>query len=81
MAEHTGNIFDYLIDSFWASLPEQTANEIATFKKDVLKGIRSSVDSLVDHEIACIDRHLENARHMREQYRKPGAESAPSNPA
>jgi hypothetical protein len=79
--QHTGNIFDYLIDSFWASLPEQTADELATFKKDVLKGIRSAVDSLVDTELECIDRHLENARRMREQYSRPKTENAPPNPA
>ena len=79
--QHTGNIFDYLIDSFWASLPEQTADELATFKKDVLKGIRSAVDSLVDTELECIDRHLENARRMREQYGRPKADDASPNPA
>ena len=77
----TGNVFDYLIDSFWASLPEQTADELATFKKDVLKGIRSAVDSMVDSEIALTDRHLENARQMREQYRKSKPENASPNPA
>lgn len=74
------NFFDYLIDSFWASLPEETANNIADFKKDVLKGIRSAVDSLVDSEINCLDRHLENARRMREQYRhsSTSGEAAPN---
>ena len=79
--QETGNVFDYVIDSFWASLPEQTADELANFKKDVLKGIRSAVDSLVDSEIACTDRHLENARQMREQYCKSKTENASPNPA
>ncbi len=79
--QQTGNVFDYLIDSFWASLPEQTADELATFKKDVLKGIRSAVDSLIDMELECTDRHLENARQMREQYGKAKADNASPNPA
>ena len=79
--QQTGNVFEYLIDSFWASLPEQTADELATFKKDVLKGIRSAVDSLVDTEIECTDRHLENARRMRQKRCQPEAEDAPPNPA
>lgn len=81
MANHTGNVFDYLIDSFWASLPEQTADELATFKKDVLKGIRSAVDSLIDMELECTDRHLENAQRMRDQYSKSKADNASPNPA
>jgi hypothetical protein len=75
------NPFDYLIDSFWASLPEKTADELATFKKDVLLTIRDTVASLIDDEIACTDRHLENARRMRERYRPAGAADAPPNPA
>ena len=79
--QQTGNVFEYLIDSFWASLPEQTADELATFKKDVLKGIRSAVDSLIDTELECTDRHLENARRMRDQYGKSKADNASPNPA
>lgn len=77
------NIFDYLIDSFWAALPEETADNLANFKKDVLKGIRSAVDSVIDSEINCTDRHLENARRMREQYRRhqSGNEAASPNPS
>ncbi|MEO6726405.1 MAG: hypothetical protein ABIP14_14050 [Blastocatellia bacterium] len=79
--QQTGNVFDYLIDSFWAALPEQTADDLAIFKKDMLKGIRSAVDSLVDTEIECTDRHLENARRMRQERCQPKAESASPNPA
>lgn len=74
MAEQQqGSIFDplnYLIDSFWASLPEEAANDLATCKKGVLTGIKNVVDQLVEGEIKWTDRHLENARKMREQYRR-----------
>ena len=70
------NPISYLIDSFYASLPEKTAEELATFKKDVLTGIKSSVDSFIDREIDWTDRHLENARRMREQYQKKAESQA-----
>ncbi len=73
--------FSYLADAFWASLPEETANDLANFKKRVLNGIKSTVDSIIDQEINATDRHLENARRMREQYRQKPAEDAPPNPA
>jgi hypothetical protein len=74
--------FDYLADAFWASLPEESANELADFKKRVLKGIKSAVDSMVDHEINTTDSRLENARRMREEWRREAAEEeAPPNPA
>jgi hypothetical protein len=69
------NFFDHLADSFWASLPEETANDLAQCKKDVLMRIRSTVDSIVDHEINLTDRRLENARRMREQYHQHRAAS------
>lgn len=75
------NPFYYLIDSFWASLPEKTADQLATFKKDVLKAVKDSVDTFVEREIQWTDQHLENARRMREQYRQKGSEGAPPNPA
>ncbi|MDX2030573.1 MAG: hypothetical protein SF339_07885 [Blastocatellia bacterium] len=75
--ETNANPFNFLIDSFWASLPEKTADELATFKKDVLLAVRDTVDQLIDTELAWTDRHLENARKMREEYRRreaqPGA--------
>jgi hypothetical protein len=73
--------FSYLVDSFWASLPEKTADELATFKKDVLRGIKEAVDRFVDEGIARTDWHLENARRMRERYRQSEAGDIPPNPA
>jgi hypothetical protein len=73
------NPFYYLIDSFWASLPEKTADQLATFKKDVLRAIKDSVGSCIDREIEHTEEHLDNARKMREQYRQKRAEG--SNPA
>jgi hypothetical protein len=79
--ETVWNPFNYLIDSFWASLPEKTAEDLATFKKDALKEIRSAVDSFIDNELKWTDQRLENARRMREQYRQKQAENIPPNPA
>ena len=79
--QSSGSPFDYLVDSFWASLPEKTADELATFKKDVLLGIKGAVDWLIDEQVKCTDQHLENARRMREQYQQKETESAPPNPA
>lgn len=73
--------FSYLADAFWASLPEESANELADFKKRVLNGIKSAVDSIIDHEINATERHLENARRMREQYQRKATDEAPPNPA
>jgi hypothetical protein len=77
------NPFSFLIDSFWATLPEKTADDLATFKKDVLKGFKESVDSFIENELRRTDVHLENARRMREQYRKEEEESEtpPPSPA
>jgi len=76
------SFLDHLIDSFWASLPEQTANDLADFKKGVLNRVKGGVTSVIDQEIYWTDRHLENARRMREQYKQPPAAEAPSpNPA
>ena len=77
----TSNPFDNLVDCFWASLPEKTVDDLATFKKDVLKGIRSAVDRFVDEEINWTDQHLENARRIREQRRQRAAEDAAPNPS
>lgn len=81
MSENYTNPFNYVIDSFWASLPEKTADELATFKKDVLTGFRDGVNWLIDEQIKCTDQHIENARRMREQYRQEKAEETASNPA
>jgi hypothetical protein len=76
--------FDYLANAFWASLPEESANELADFKKRILNGFKSAVDSIVDHEVNATDSRLENARRMREEWRQKAAETegeAPPNPA
>ncbi|HEY8462272.1 MAG TPA: hypothetical protein VIM99_17930 [Blastocatellia bacterium] len=74
--------FDRLADAFWATLSEEAANELASFKKRVLNGFKSAVDSIVDHEINATDRRLENARRMREEWRRKASEGeAPPNPA
>ncbi|HQR31227.1 MAG TPA: hypothetical protein PLK30_00725 [Blastocatellia bacterium] len=79
------NFLDEMVDSFWACLPEEAADNLATFKKDVLKGFRSAVDSFVDTAVAETDRHVENARKMREEWRANCAAEAsddtPPNPA
>ncbi|MBO0798545.1 MAG: hypothetical protein J2P31_06960 [Blastocatellia bacterium] len=72
--QNEDNPFYYLIDSFWASLPEKTADQLATFKKDVLRAIKDSVDTCIERDIKATDEHLENARRMREQYRQKRAE-------
>jgi hypothetical protein len=74
--------FDYLADAFWASLPEESANELADFKKRALGGIKSAVDSLIDREINATDRRLENARRMRDEWSREATEDeVPPNPA
>jgi len=73
---------DFLADAFWASLSEESANDLADFKKRVLNGIKSAVDSMIDQEINETDRHLENARRMREEWSREFAEEeTPPNPA
>jgi hypothetical protein len=71
------NIFDELAASIWAILPEDMANTIAGVKKDLLTGLRSTVDSMVDHDLNCLDRHLEAARRMREEWRQKSATPGP----
>lgn len=78
-----------VIDSFWALWPEKTVDEVATFKKDVLKGFRSLMDSVIDTTIAGIDHHVENARRIRKEWEEQDAAAdaadaaadAPPNPA
>ncbi len=67
------NIFDEFAASLWAIMPEDTANTIAGMKKDFLISIRSTIDSMVDHDLSCLDRNLENARRMREEWRQKSA--------
>ena len=80
-AETSNSIFDALDHfnaSLWACLPEETANDIAKFKRDVLTGIKSCVDTLIDENIKSMERHLEMARKIREEDdRAYGATEAP----
>lgn len=79
--QHTEcDLFDYLGDVLWASLPEKSADELADFKKRVLNGIRSAVDTIVDQQINITDRRIENARRIREEWRRKAEGDAP-NPA
>jgi hypothetical protein len=80
-AETSNSIFEALDQfnaSLWACLPEETANDIAKFKRDVLTGIKSCVDTLIDENIKSMERHLEMARKIREEDdRAYGATEAP----
>ena len=67
------SIFDEFAASIWAIMPEDMANTIAGVKKDILTGLRSTVDSMVDHDLSCLDRNLENARRMREEWNQKAA--------
>lgn len=67
------NFFDECIASVWAIMPEDLANTIAGVKRDFLTGLRSTVDSMVDHDLNSLDRHLEAARRMREEWRQKSA--------
>jgi len=68
---------NYLVDSFWAAIPEKTADDIAKFKKDVLTRVKDAVDTFIEDEIRWTDVHVENARRMRSNYQRP----ADNNPA
>jgi hypothetical protein len=67
------NLLDELTASLWAMMPEEMANTVAGVKKDLLISIRSTIDSMVDHDLACLDRNLENARRMREEWKQKSA--------
>lgn len=84
MAEKTaceGNFFDYLVDSFWAGLPEQTADDLAKCKKDALTWVKDTVTHFVDEEIKWTEWHLENARRMRREYQASQPSPPADNPA
>jgi len=66
----TRDPINHLIDCFWAILPEKTADEVATFKKDVLKGIKDSVDWLIETEIESTNQHVEQARRVRQEWQE-----------
>ena len=66
--ESEGNFFDYLVESFWASLPEETAASYAQCKKDGLTWIKATVTSLVDTELNQTEEHMKNAQKMRDAH-------------
>lgn len=70
------NFFDEIAASFWAIMPEDLANTVAGVKKDFLTGLRSTIDSMVDHDLNCLERHLEQARRMREEWNREAAAPA-----
>lgn len=76
MNEKKINPLNLLIDTFWAILPERTAEEIAGYKKSLLLTARDTLNFVVSKEIEWTDKHLENARRMRERYQ--GADSQPA---
>ncbi len=70
MADKQINPINLLIDTFWAILPEKTAEELANMKKLALTTTRDTLNWVVSKEIEWTDKHLENARMMRERYQK-----------
>lgn len=79
MAEEQKELFDpfgELISSFWALLPEQTANDVANFKKDVLTGIKTVVDTVIEQEIKLMESHVAMARDIRASWAKDCAEES-----
>lgn len=67
------SFMDELSASLWAIMPEEMANTVAGVKKDLLTSLRSTIDSMVDHDLACLDHNLENARRMREEWNQKSA--------
>ncbi len=62
------NIFDDLMSSFAALMPEDFVDSVAGFKKNVLINLRSTIDSMVDSDINTINHCVENARRKRAAY-------------
>lgn len=81
MAEKEINPINLLIDTFWAILPEKTADELANMKKLALISARDTLNWVVTNEIEWTDKHLDNARKMRERYQQNEAGSAEGTPA
>jgi hypothetical protein len=59
------NIFDDVMSSFAALLPEDLVDSVAGFKKNMLTNLRSTIDSMVDSDINTINHCVENARRKR----------------
>lgn len=79
MSEKKINPVNLLIDTFWAVLPEKTADELANFKRNILLTARDTFSFIVSKEIEWTDKHLENARRMRERYQSSSEPSASEN--
>jgi len=69
------SLMDELAASFWAVMPEEMATTVAGVKKDLLTSLRSTIDSMVDHDLACLERNLENARRMRKEWQQESTAS------
>ena len=69
------NIFDDVMSSFAALLPEDFVDSVAGFKKNMLTNLRSTIDSMVDSDINTINHCVENARRKRAAH-----QAANSNP-
>ena len=69
------NIFDDVMSSFAALLPEDLVDSVAGFKKNMLTNLRSTIDSMVDSDINTINHCVENARRKRAAH-----QAANSNP-
>ncbi|HEX4947037.1 MAG TPA: hypothetical protein VFZ34_10245 [Blastocatellia bacterium] len=67
------SFLDELSASLWAIMPEEMANTVAGVKRDLLTSLRSTIDSMVDHDLACLDRNLANARRKREEWKQKAA--------
>ncbi len=67
---HELNFVDDFAASIWALMPEEFANTLAGVKKDFLTNLRSTVDSMIDHDLNFLERTVENARHKRNECKK-----------
>jgi hypothetical protein len=59
------NIYEDVMSSFAALLPEDLVDSVAGFKKNILTNLRSTIDSMVDYEMNSINNCVENARQKR----------------
>lgn len=79
MAENSGSggdFFDFMAESFWATLPEDAAANLAKCKTDSLSWIRDAVTSVINDEIKRTEEHLRNAQKMREAHCKSESPAA-----
>jgi hypothetical protein len=78
--DYSGNIFDFLAESVWAALPEKAAEDIADCKRRALNRVKETIDWIIDEELRAMERHLENARRMRNEWHEPHVPNDPVNP-